>query len=146
MNRKVEKSLKELEMSGDFIRRHIGPDRSQIDDMLDVLELDALDDIINKAVPESILTSEPLSLTETISERAVITHLREMRSRNKVLTTMIGMGYYGTIMPAVIQRNVLENPAWYTAYTPYQPEISQASTTRRSASTTSGSSWTTWRS
>lgn len=125
MKEKVEKSLEELEMRGDFVRRHIGPDEVQIAEMLKELGLSELDEIIEKAVPESILSQDPLSLTETISERAVITHLRSMRERNKVFTTMIGMGYYGSIMPAVIQRNVLENPAWYTAYTPYQAEISQ---------------------
>jgi len=120
-----DKSLEELEMRGDFIRRHIGPDRDQIAEMVTYLGLDSLDKIIDKAVPDSIISRDPLALTETISERAVITHMREMRSRNKVFITMLGMGYYGTIMPAVIKRNVLENPAWYTAYTPYQAEISQ---------------------
>jgi len=125
MTDKMVKKLEELEMRGDFIRRHIGPDDLQIADMLKLLNLESLEEIIERAVPDSILSKEPLSLIDTISERAVITHIRGMRERNKVFTTMIGMGYYGTIMPAVIQRNVLENPAWYTAYTPYQAEISQ---------------------
>ncbi len=112
-------------MRGDFIRRHIGPDRHQIGSMVDDLELASLDAIIDRAVPGSILAKKNLSLTHTISEREVITRLRKMRERNRVYTSMIGMGYYGTIMPAVIKRNVLENPAWYTAYTPYQAEISQ---------------------
>ncbi len=119
------KTLAELEMRGDFIRRHIGPNSQQIADMLAALKLDTLEDIIPQAVPEAILNQDALALTETISERAVITHLRKMRERNRVFISMIGMGYYGTIMPAVIKRNVLENPAWYTAYTPYQAEISQ---------------------
>lgn len=122
---KVVKKLEQLEMRGDFVRRHIGPDDGQITEMLQTLGLESLDDIIERAVPDSILNRDPLRLTETISERAVITHSRAMRERNKVFTSLIGMGYYGTIMPAVIQRNVLENPAWYTAYTPYQAEISQ---------------------
>ena len=121
----VDRTLEELEMRGDFIRRHIGPDRDQIAEMVEYLGLSSLEEIIDKAVPDSIISSEPLALTQTISERAVITHMREMRGRNKVFITMIGMGYYGTIMPAVIKRNVLENPGWYTAYTPYQAEISQ---------------------
>ena len=117
--------LADLEMRGEFIRRHIGPDRHQIAAMVDALELESLEQIIDRAVPDNIVSHEPLALTETISERAVISHLRGMRARNRVLITMIGMGYYGTIMPEVIKRNVLENPGWYTAYTPYQAEISQ---------------------
>lgn len=120
-----KESLEELEMRGDFIRRHIGPDRHQLGSMLEALQLKDMDDIVNRVVPESILATEPLSLKATISEREVITRLRHMRERNQVFTSMIGLGYYGTIMPAVIKRNVLENPAWYTAYTPYQAEISQ---------------------
>ena len=117
--------LADLEMRGDFIRRHIGLDREQIATMVAALELDSLEEIVEVAVPDDIVSKEPLALTETISERAVITYLRNMRARNRVLISMIGMGYYGTIMPAVIKRNVLENPGWYTAYTPYQAEISQ---------------------
>ncbi|MFQ5661023.1 MAG: aminomethyl-transferring glycine dehydrogenase [Gammaproteobacteria bacterium] len=121
----TRQALEELEMHGDFIRRHIGPDRHQIADMVAYLGLDSLEEIVDRAVPDSILSKDPLALTETISERAVISHMRRMRERNRVFISMIGMGYYGTIMPAVIKRNVLENPAWYTAYTPYQAEISQ---------------------
>ena len=117
--------LADLEMRGDFIRRHIGPDRGQIATMVAAVGLDSLEQIVAAAVPDDIVSNEPLALTETISERAVITYLRNMRARNRVLISMIGMGYYGTIMPAIIKRNVLENPGWYTAYTPYQAEISQ---------------------
>ncbi|MGY8813330.1 MAG: aminomethyl-transferring glycine dehydrogenase [Gammaproteobacteria bacterium] len=120
-----KKSLDMLEMRGDFIRRHIGSNALQIQEICDFLEISDADDIIEKAVPESILSKDLLSLTDTISERAVITYLRTMREKNKVFKTMIGMGYYGTLMPAVIKRNVLENPSWYSAYTPYQAEISQ---------------------
>ena len=118
-------TLKELEAGGNFIQRHIGPDEDQIDEMLAYLGLNSLDEIIDKAVPENIISSEPLSLTKNYSERAVSTYLRKMQERNKVLVSMIGMGYYGTLMPAVIKRNVFENPGWYTAYTPYQAEVSQ---------------------
>jgi glycine dehydrogenase len=121
----TRKSLGELEMRGDFIRRHIGPDGSQIREMAAFLGLKSVEDIVAAALPDSILTDRPLALEETISERAVITRMREMRERNRVFISMIGMGYYGTIMPQVIKRNVLENPGWYTAYTPYQAEISQ---------------------
>ncbi len=117
--------LEWLEMRGDFIRRHIGPDQEQIAEMLDYLELDDLDQIVDRAVPKNILSDEPPSLKENISERAVITYMRKLRERNQVNDSMIGMGYYGTLIPSVIKRNVLENPGWYTAYTPYQPEISQ---------------------
>ena len=117
--------LDQLEMRGNFISRHIGPSPQQTQEMLAELGLKELDDIIERAIPADILIQEPLKLTETISERAVINHLRRMRERNKVFTSMIGMGYYDTIMPAVIRRNVLENPGWYTAYTPYQAEVSQ---------------------
>ncbi len=117
--------LSQLEQRGNFIRRHIGANQQQTGEMLAELGLDELEALIEQAIPENILIDEPLKLTETISERAVIQHLRKIRNRNKVFTSMIGMGYYDTIMPAVIKRNVLENPGWYTAYTPYQAEVSQ---------------------
>ena len=117
--------LDDFEMRGDFVRRHIGPDRYHIAQMLQSLGLDSLEDIVTRAVPDDIISQAPLALTETISERAVIAYLGEMRKRNRVCVSMIGMGYHGTLMPEVIKRNVLENPGWYTAYTPYQAEISQ---------------------
>ncbi len=117
--------LDQLEMRGNFIQRHIGPDQQQTQDMLAELGVNELEELVTRVIPANILNHEPLKLTGTISERAVIKYLRKMRERNKVLTSMIGMGYYDTIMPAVIKRNVLENPGWYTAYTPYQAEISQ---------------------
>ena len=118
-------SLEQLEMRGSFIPRHIGPDQQQTQAMLKTLGLQELEELIEKVIPANILNHEPLKLTETISERAVIKYLRKMRERNQVLVSMIGMGYYDTIMPAVIKRNLLENPGWYTAYTPYQAEVSQ---------------------
>ena len=118
-------SLAKLEMRGNFINRHIGPNQQQTNAMLAELGLNKLEDIIDLAIPANILNHEPLKLTETVSERAVINHIHKMRERNKVYTSMIGMGYYDTIMPSVIKRNVLENPGWYTAYTPYQAEVSQ---------------------
>ena len=117
--------LVQLEMRGNFINRHIGSNPQQIQAMLAELGLNELEDIIEQAIPADILNHEPLKLTETISEQAVIKYLRKIRGRNKVFTSMIGMGYYDTMMPAVIKHNVLENPAWYTAYTPYQAEVSQ---------------------
>jgi glycine cleavage system P protein (glycine dehydrogenase) len=125
MTNKKKRTLEQLEMRGDFIRRHIGCTHEQINEILEYLGLASLEEIIDKVVPENLISREPLALPEAKSERAVITYLRRMRERNHVFISMIGMGYYGTIMPAVIKRNVLENPGWYTAYTPYQAEISQ---------------------
>ena len=118
-------SLEQLEMRGDFIRRHIGATHEQIEEMLAYLGLESLEQIIERVVPENIISREPLALPESKSERAIITYLRDLRERNRVFVSMIGMGYHGTLMPAVVKRNVLENPGWYTAYTPYQAEISQ---------------------
>jgi len=118
-------SLDALEMRGNFIRRHIGCNAEQTEAMLAELGLESLEDLIGQAIPSNILNEEPLRLTDTMRERAVIKYLRKMRSRNKVFTSLIGMGYYDTVLPAVIKRNVLENPSWYTAYTPYQAEVSQ---------------------
>ena len=118
-------TLEQLEMRGDFIRRHIGPGEEQIVEMLDLLNLKSLDDLVNKAVPASIVSDEPLALEPAKSERETVTYLRRMRERNQIFVSMMGMGYYGTVLPAVIKRNVLENPGWYTAYTPYQAEVSQ---------------------
>lgn len=122
---KSRPSLNELEMRGNFIQRHIGNNQQQNDAMLAELGLSKLEDLIDQAMPANIINQEPLKLTDSISERAVIKYLRKMRNRNKVFTSLIGMGYYDTVMPAVIKRNVLENPGWYTAYTPYQAEVSQ---------------------
>ena len=118
-------SLVDLEMRGDFVRRHIGPGEQQITDMLDALDLRSLDELVSKAVPESIVDDDPLDLPPMRSERAALSYLRQMSERNHVFISMIGMGYYGTIMPKVILRNVMESPGWYTAYTPYQAEVSQ---------------------
>jgi glycine dehydrogenase len=118
-------SLHTLEQRGDFIRRHIGPDPRQIGNMLGTLGLATLDALIDRAVPAAIRITEPLALAEAMSERETVSYLRRMRDRNRVFISMLGMGYYGTVVPAVIRRNVLENPGWYTAYTPYQAEVSQ---------------------
>jgi glycine dehydrogenase len=114
-----------LENKDDFIRRHIGPGDEQIAEMLDYIGMSSLDELIDKTVPASIRSEEPLQVPESVSERYALSVLRRMSDRNKVYISMIGMGYYGTVIPNVIQRNVLENPGWYTAYTPYQAEVSQ---------------------
>lgn len=117
--------LSELEMRGNFVQRHIGPNTRQIEEMLAKLGLDSLEEIIPTAFPENIVDKDPLELVDAISERAAHVYLRKLRARNKIFTSLIGMGYYDTVLPAVIKRNVLENPSWYTAYTPYQAEVSQ---------------------
>ena len=109
----------------DFKYRHIGPDASQQKDMLEHLGYKSLNDLLDAALPDSIKYTGGSTLKEAISEAEAIAELRKIASKNRITTSLIGHGYYGTFTPAVIKRNVLENPSWYTAYTPYQPEISQ---------------------
>ncbi|HRW16459.1 aminomethyl-transferring glycine dehydrogenase [Amaricoccus sp.] len=106
-------------------RRHIGPSPKEITDMLAVVGAADLDALIDATVPSAIRQKEPLDWGRALSEQAVLVQMREIAQKNRVLTSLIGQGYHGTVTPPVIQRNILENPAWYTAYTPYQPEISQ---------------------
>src|SRR6056297_2812546 len=106
-------------------RRHIGPSPAEMAEMLAVVGVSKLDELIAQTVPESIRQEEPLDFGKALSERELLYHMRETASQNEVLTSLIGMGYHGTVTPPAIQRNIFENPAWYTAYTPYQPEISQ---------------------
>ncbi|HPF76982.1 aminomethyl-transferring glycine dehydrogenase [Phycicoccus elongatus] len=108
-----------------FTARHIGPRDHDVADMLSTIGLSSLDELASAAVPDAIRSADALDIEAAPSEHVVVKELRGIADRNKVLTSMIGLGYYGTIVPPVIARNVLENPAWYTAYTPYQPEISQ---------------------
>ena len=114
-----------LEDHGEFIMRHIGPRDDDVEIMLKEIGVSSLDELIAGTLPPSIQLSEPLDLPDAMTELDTLTKLREMASLNQVQHSMIGMGYHETILPAVIQRNVLENPGWYTAYTPYQAEISQ---------------------
>ncbi|HVK90674.1 MAG TPA: glycine dehydrogenase (aminomethyl-transferring), partial [Mycoplana sp.] len=106
-------------------RRHIGPSPKEMEDMLKVVGYDSLDGLIDDTVPSSIRQQKPLEWGAPMTEREALDKLRETANKNQKLVSLIGQGYYGTITPPVIQRNILENPAWYTAYTPYQPEISQ---------------------
>jgi glycine dehydrogenase len=108
-----------------FADRHLGPRPEDVERMLATLGVATLDELIEQAVPKSIRTDQPLALPAARSEPEVLAVLRELAKRNQVVTSLIGAGYHGTHTPGVIQRNVLEDPAWYTAYTPYQPEISQ---------------------
>lgn len=106
-------------------RRHIGPSPAEMEEMLALIGYPSLDALIDDTVPGSIRQQVPLTWGAPMTEREALDKLRETANRNEVLVSLIGQGYYGTITPPVIQRNILENPAWYTAYTPYQPEISQ---------------------
>ena len=106
-------------------RRHIGPSPAEMSDMLKMVGAPNLNALIDETLPESIRQKEPLDFGKPMSERELLYHMRVTASKNKVMNSLIGQGYYGTVTPPVIQRNILENPAWYTAYTPYQPEISQ---------------------
>ncbi len=108
-----------------FVRRHIGPDEAEVRQMLDALGYDSLDALVDATVPESIRLRRPLALGPERSEYELLAELREMVSKNRVFRSFIGMGYHDCIVPPVIQRNVLENPGWYTQYTPYQAEIAQ---------------------
>ncbi|MFP3714265.1 aminomethyl-transferring glycine dehydrogenase [Puerhibacterium sp. TATVAM-FAB25] len=108
-----------------FAARHLGPRGREVRTMLDELGYDSLDALVDAAVPAAIRTARPLDLPAARTEAEVLDHLRAVAAKNQVKRQMIGLGYYGTHTPPVIRRNVLESPAWYTAYTPYQPEISQ---------------------
>ena len=121
---------KPAEPAIDFVRRHIGPSPRDIDTMLATVGASSLSALMGETLPGSIRQKAPLALGGlhielALSETEALAHMRELAGRNQVFTSLIGQGYSGTILPAVIQRNIFENPAWYTAYTPYQPEISQ---------------------
>ena len=121
----MKSPLTELEDQAQFIRRHIGADDQQISEMLGTLGLDSLDALIESTLPPSIQLDEPLALAESKDEFTTLADLRKIADLNVLKHSMIGMGYHDTITPTVILRNILENPGWYTAYTPYQAEISQ---------------------
>ena len=109
----------------DFAGRHIGPSSPDIAAMLDVIGLPSVDALIGQALPDSIRFPGELEVGAALSESEALTHLKAIAAKNQVATSLIGMGYHDTVVPPVILRNILESPAWYTAYTPYQPEISQ---------------------
>ncbi|MEA3405986.1 MAG: aminomethyl-transferring glycine dehydrogenase [Pseudomonadota bacterium] len=118
-------SLEELQQSEQFSDRHLGPDDLEQAEMLKALGLGSLEDLIDKVVPDSIRRHDQMNLDSGLTEHQSLVKLKAMASQNQVLTSYIGMGYYNCLTPPTIQRNILENPAWYTAYTPYQAEISQ---------------------
>jgi len=117
--------LAKLEDHGEFVMRHIGPRDEHVEIMLEAIGVSSLHELISITLPPSIALDEPLDLPRARNETETIDRLREIASMNRIQHSMIGMGYHDTKLPAVIQRNVLENPGWYTAYTPYQAEISQ---------------------
>lgn len=108
-----------------FVNRHVGISSEDIREMLKTVGTSSLDELIEQTIPANIRLKTPLNLPEAMSERELAEHLSELASKNEVFTSYIGMGWYDTVCPAPIQRNVLENPVWYTSYTPYQAEISQ---------------------
>jgi glycine dehydrogenase len=113
------------EAATDFVRRHIGPSPRDVAAMLETTGAKSLSELMGQTLPSSIRQKTALDLGRALSETEALSHMRQLASQNQVFTSLIGTGYSGTLLPAVIQRNILENPAWYTAYTPYQPEISQ---------------------
>ncbi len=113
------------EAAATFVSRHIGPSPRDVDAMLETVGAKSLGALMDETLPASIRQKAPLDLGPALSETEALAHMSELAARNQVFTSLIGQGYSGTVLPAVIQRNILENPAWYTAYTPYQPEISQ---------------------
>src|SRR5690625_1169755 len=116
--------LAELEDRGEFARRHIGPDNAEVQAMLAELGLSSLEELVDSAVPQKIRAEAP-ELPAPLTQAEALAALADYADRNQRLTSLIGLGYYNTHTPPVIRRNVLENPGWYTAYTPYQAEISQ---------------------
>jgi glycine dehydrogenase len=108
-----------------FKRRHIGPSETERDEMLSVLGFGTLDELSESTVPANIRHADELDLVAPMTESEATTYLKSMADKNKIMRNYIGMGYYGTITPAVVRRNLIEDPSWYTSYTPYQPEISQ---------------------
>jgi len=118
-------SLSELEADNEFMLRHVGPGPDEQRQMLQTLGMSSLDELVERVVPADIIGNKRLDVPEAAGEADVLRRLRTIAGKNRVYKSFIGMGYYGTHTPTVIQRNILENPAWYTAYTPYQSEISQ---------------------
>src|SRR5436190_24253940 len=113
------------EQQKEFTGKHIGPDEKETLQMLETIGTDNLEDLINSTVPPAIRMKKTLNLPAAISESDYLQHIKEISLKNKIFNNYIGQGYYDTITPSVILRNVFENPGWYTQYTPYQAEISQ---------------------
>ena len=112
-------------MDNSFLNRHIGIDTNALAKMMDVLNVSSIDQLINETIPSNIRAAKELNVSNALSEREYLDHIQALSKKNELYDCYIGQGYYGTETPSVILRNVLENPGWYTAYTPYQAEISQ---------------------
>ena len=109
----------------DFSDRHIGPREHDINSIMKDVGVKSIDELINQTIPKHIQLNSEMNLPKPLSENRFIEHMKELANKNKCYRSYIGMGYYNTILPGVIQRNILENPGWYTSYTPYQAEIAQ---------------------
>ena len=120
-----KRTLNDLQNAEQFVARHVGPSVEDQQTMLGMLDCSNLQQLIEQVVPESIINNQPLDLLPQCTESQALKELRQIANKNKIFKSFLGQGYYGTLTPNVILRNILENPAWYTAYTPYQPEISQ---------------------
>jgi len=117
--------MQELDLQADFEARHLGPNHDEITEMLSMIGYSNVEELCDAALPSTIRKGEPLNLPEPLSEVDALAKIQRLANSNRPLKSLIGLGYHGTVTPAVVRRRVLENPAWYTAYTPYQPEISQ---------------------
>ena len=118
-------SLTHLAYNDEFVARHIGPNTQQTAAMLATLGVSSVKELIDKTVPDKIRLKGEMALGDALTEANALAELKAIASKNRIFKSYIGMGYHGTHVPHVVLRNVLENPGWYTAYTPYQPEIAQ---------------------
>src|SRR5947209_15754362 len=114
-----------IPLAESFIPRHVGPDERDVAEMVKLIGFPSLDALIDATVPRKIRMRQPLELPKGLTELEVLTYFRALAAKNQVFRSFIGMGYSDTVTPPVIQRNIIENPGWYTAYTPYQAEIAQ---------------------
>ena len=114
-----------IQDSSQFVNRHIGPNSTELTEMLATIGVDSLDQLIEQTVPRNIRLDKALDLPEALSEFEYLQQLKEIAAKNEIFRNHIGLGYYGTITPAPILRNIFQNPSWYTQYTPYQAEIAQ---------------------
>ena len=114
-----------MNQSHEFAKRHIGPSESEVEQMLSMLHCESLDALIGQTIPNGIRLKNRINVDAALSETEMLKRLKTLSEKNKIWNSFIGQGYYGTLTPGVIQRNIFENPGWYTQYTPYQSEISQ---------------------